>query len=70
AQDARSRAGDGQAAGPSVGAQTQLGAYQYNIPASSNAMKYSMFQFGLAALCLLGGALIAGVFYRRNRVRP
>ncbi len=65
--DKRAAAGEGIPAGPATGANTNLGAYQYQIAPAANNQRTNIILFSLTALLILIGAGLGTLMYRRHR---
>ncbi len=65
--DKRAAAGEGIPAGPATGANTNLGAYQYQIAPATNNQRTNIILFSLTALLILIGAGLGTLMYRRHR---
>ncbi|MEI2727625.1 MAG: hypothetical protein V9E85_00775 [Candidatus Nanopelagicales bacterium] len=67
AMDKKAAAGEGIAGGPATGANTNLAAYMYAIPATSDSERQNAIQVGLAVLLFVVGAgVAAAIAARRN----
>ncbi len=65
--DKRAAAGQGIPGGPATGANTNLGAYQYQIAPATNNQRTNIILFSLTALLILIGAGLGTLMYRRHR---
>jgi hypothetical protein len=65
--DKRAAAGEGIPAGPATGANTNLGAYQYQIAPAANNQRTNIILFSVTALLVLIGAGFGTLMYRRHR---
>jgi len=65
--NARAQSGQGLPAGPAQGANTNLGAYQYQIAGANAQADQTMIMLGLAAFLIVLSAAVGTVMYSRNK---
>ena len=65
--NARAQSGQGLPAGPAQGANTNLGAYQYQIAGANSQADQTMIMLGIAALLIVLSAAVGTVMYSRNK---
>lgn len=65
AMDARASAGEGIPAGPATGANTNLGAYQYQMAPAADNTRATALLLGLSFVVLIFGVGIGTALYRR-----
>ncbi len=66
--NARAQSGQGIPAGPAQGANTNLGAYQFQIAGAPAQQSPTFIMFGLAGILILLSATLGTVLYSRNKV--
>ncbi len=67
--NARAQSGQGLPAGPAQGANTNLGAYQFQIAGAPTQQSPTLIMFGLAGILILLSATLGTVMYSRNKAK-